>query len=169
MISELLLLPNGDAVEAHNNADARVWGLFEVSLGLRPPYPVTIYKVSGDSASGVMGLLQPDGTFLKKAESQMGRTVTVVQPPDEPVTLEVRWDGAAPCLTFEDDEGTVRSEHSKGLLLGDYATERLVVRPTLTTTDGYRHRITEPGRRSGWVSSQGSLTYVDPPSLRRAA
>lgn len=168
MISELLLLPNGDAVEAHNNADARVWGLFEVGLGLRPPYPVTIYKVSGDSASGVMGLLQPDGTFLKKAESQMGRTVTVEQPPDEPVTLEVRWDGAAPCLTFEDDEGTVRSEHSKGLLLGDYATERLVVRPK---NDGpsVRQRYDEFGKRTGFVSAQGTLTYVDPPSLRRAA
>jgi hypothetical protein len=38
-------------------------GLITVSSGWRPPYPMTVYALEGDDSSGIVGSIQPDGTF----------------------------------------------------------------------------------------------------------
>lgn len=41
-----------------------VLGLIDVANGYRPYYPTTVYQVSGDDTSGIVGLLYPNGDFL---------------------------------------------------------------------------------------------------------
>lgn len=45
-------------------------GLADIANGLRVPYSTTIYAVSGDDTSGIIGILYPSGQFLLKANSQ---------------------------------------------------------------------------------------------------
>lgn len=54
----------GKVLEAEYYFKTFVPGLAEVEAGYRPPYPVTVYNLTGDDTSGVAGLLMPDGTFL---------------------------------------------------------------------------------------------------------
>jgi len=113
--------------QLHRTDDPDVWGLLDVVTGRETVIPRTIHKTSGDSASGVVGLLFPNGDFVSDAPSRIGQTFVAgtlhdVRPvAGEPtVTYEVAWDGAAPAREFEDEKGELRSEHSRGLLLGEY-------------------------------------------------
>lgn len=115
--------------QPHTVNDPEVWGLRDVARGRGTVVPTTIYKVAGDSASGVVGILMPGGIFIVKHSCRIGQSFEVgllhdVKPsPREAIkTLETVWDGAAPADEFTDeDTGEVRQEHSKGLLLGNYA------------------------------------------------
>lgn len=135
MMERYLELPNGDRIEAHRTDDPAVWGLLDVVLERRPLYPVTIYKTSGDSVSGVMGRLLPSGVFLMKAPTNIGRTFECKNVADESTWAETVWDGAAPAVTFVDADGNDRQEHTHGLLLGDYVegSEKSTRQP------GWRH------------------------------
>lgn len=119
---------DGDPIEAHRTDDPNVWGLVDVARGRTPSAPTTIYNIAGDSASGVAGVLFPDNNFLPALDSQVGTSVIVgdwygMKPVyHEPVVaLEIAWDGAAKSPLFENEDGELVREHSKGILLGDYA------------------------------------------------
>ena len=115
--------------QLHRTDDPNVWGLLDVATGRRSEVPQTIHKVSGDSASGVVGILYPDGQrFVSAARSRVGTTVVAgeffgVRPvAGEPARVyEVAWDGAARSAPFINEEtGLVGQEHSRGILLGEY-------------------------------------------------
>lgn len=113
--------------QLHRTDDPDVWGLLDVALNRITVVPQTIYKVSGDSASGVVGLLTPDGVFSSAARSRVGSESVVgtlhdVNPsPGEAIILyETNWDGAAPAREFLNEENEPAQEHSRGLLLGEY-------------------------------------------------
>lgn len=97
----------GREFEPHRTDDPDVWGLADINR--KPAVPTTIYNRSGDSVSGVVGLLYPDGTFLKAAPSRVGQEVTLTQD-GETFTVMTVWDGAL----------VKKGEYSKGVLLGDY-------------------------------------------------
>lgn len=174
MLNELILLPDGDAIQAHNSDDAKVLGLLDVVLGTRPTAPTTIYKVSGDSASGVMGILFPDGRFLVKAQSHIGKHFVCRALAEEDTYAECIWDGAAPAASFTREDGTEGVEGTHGMLLGSYATRLLIERDHIRDTGKAGSGIwkgPQQGRSRGVtaVAAQGTLTASDPPSLRRAA
>lgn len=174
MLSELILLPDGDAIQAHNTNDATVLGLLDVVLGTRPTAPTTIYKVSGDSASGVMGILFPDGRFLVKAQSHIGKHFLCEALAEEATYAECIWDGAAPAEQFTREDGTEGVEGTHGMLLGSYATRLLIERDHIRDAGKAGSGIwkgQQQGRSRGVtsVAAQGTLTASDPPSLRRAA
>jgi hypothetical protein len=131
---ELVMSNDADDLEyqPHDLNDSTVWGLRDVARGRTCSSPTTIYRVSGDSASGVAGRLLPSGEFCPIHSTRIGNVFVAgalhnVKPAaHEPtVTYETAWDGAAPCPVFEakdEDTGVVeiRQERSKGLLLGSY-------------------------------------------------
>lgn len=140
-----LLDPNeSNDYSLHRTDDPHVWGLKDVARGRTPLVPTTIYAASGDSASGVEGLLFPSPwAFLEKAESNVGKSEVVEQDGESFEVLTV-WDGAMPQPWFRAYvnetglETTLRREHSKGLLLGNYAIQRagpsnIHIRPTDAT------------------------------------
>lgn len=155
----------GDPIEAHRIDDPNVWGLLDVVLGRLPLVPTTVYKSSGDSASGVVGLLLPSGVFLSASASRVGREVTLTQD-GETFTVETRWDGAVKAAPFVNEDGERAQEHSRGLLLGDYQIHREVTGPK-KTSPFERNRTKKFGSQSGQASPQGTWTYVD--SERKAA
>ena len=160
MLDTVILLPDGSALEGHNPNDVLVWGLLDVALGRRKPYPETIYRVSGDSTSGVVGVLNPDGTLLVKARTNIGRTFTILAVAEEPTVATTVWDGAAPPATFEHEDGTPGTEHTKGVLLGDIQIDRPNMVPKT-------HRKRPPSEGRGFASAPGVLTWDHSPVLRR--
>jgi hypothetical protein len=77
----------------------------------------------------VLGVLQPSGELIVKAQSTDGQQSIHKDPVDDQRCLmEVVWDGAKPLplaatpIGFLDEEGRkpIYREHSKGMLLGDY-------------------------------------------------
>lgn len=174
MLNELILLPDGDAIQAHNSDDAKVLGLLDVILGTRPIAPTTIYKVSGDSASGVMGILFPDGRFMVKAQSNIGKHFVCRALAEEDTYAECIWDGAAPAPTFIREDGTEGVDGTHGQLLAPYEIRLNIERDNLRDKGKAGSGIwkgQQQGRSRGVtsVAAQGTLTASDPPSLRRAA
>lgn len=139
--------------QPHRVDDPDVWGLNDVARGRTPEVPTTVYAVSGDSASGVAGLIFPDGNFIPKAGTSIGKVIrfqnggaddgqmmpkdrvlptegrTINAPLPTEGYLETVWTGAMPAQEFQHcDEDTgvceIRREHSKGLLLGNYPIRR---------------------------------------------
>jgi hypothetical protein len=122
--------------QLHRTDDPSVWGLLDVALRRHSEVPQTIYKISGDSASGVLGRRLPNGEYIPNAPSKVGTefvagTLHDVKPEpfENTITYVTAWDGAKPSDEFEvvdEDTGEVRRgfEHSRGLLLGDYRIER---------------------------------------------
>lgn len=116
-------------VEMCGELPDEVMGLADVARGMGTAYPQTIYLVRGDDRSGAVGVLYPDGTFLTKWASTTGHRFEVEDEFLVTYQCEVRWDGAQPCplspepVGFQDEAQfiPVFHEHSKGLLLGDYA------------------------------------------------
>ena len=126
----LIRFKDGSAIEAHWAEDPRIFGLRDIFNGRTPLVPTTVYKTSGDSASGVAGrVLPPDGYFLPKASTNIGysRAIGALAEPD--VYMETVWDGASPTRTFIDSEGKAHPEHTHGLLLG--------LDPDVDTREGY--------------------------------
>lgn len=128
--TEMLETDSGDLIEAHRRDDPSVWGLVDVARGRTPDYPMTIYLIAGDSVSGVVGLLFPNGIFLHKHPSRVGQLALVGQlfqvnpAPFEPtIEFETTWDGARKSDEFLSEEGETLRESSKGLLLGNYQTK----------------------------------------------
>jgi hypothetical protein len=134
MIAESPLFDDDDELpelpedQLHRTDDPEVWGLLDVVTGRTTPFLRTIYRVSGDSASGVVGLLYPNGDFRSIAPSPLGVEVAAGElhsvqplPYEKTIYYTVIWGGGAPPRMFIDEEGNERSEHSKGLLLGEYA------------------------------------------------
>lgn len=116
--------------QPHRVDDPDVWGLRDLARGRTTMYPVTIYRISGDNSSGVVGVLYPDGKFVGKRSTREGNgflvgTLHDVKPsPFEPTRqLYTGWDGAIPEVPFLDEEGNERQGRSKGLLLGSYDTK----------------------------------------------
>ena len=111
--------------QPHRTDDPNVWGLLDVATGRRTDVPQTVYLVSGDSASGIAGILYADGTFVPKASTRVGgRALEIgllhdVKPaPGEPrVTYVTAWDGAVPAEEFTNEEDERTREHSHGILL----------------------------------------------------
>lgn len=122
------LLEELPADQLHRSDDPDVWGLLDIATGRRSEVPQTIYKISGDSASGVVGIRYANGVFISAARSRVGATVVAgeffnVRPvAGEPaVTYEVAWDGAKRTPEFVNEEThEVGQEHSRGILLGEY-------------------------------------------------
>lgn len=120
---------DGDPIQKHRLDDPNVWGLSDVARGRTPAVPTTIYNTSGDSASGVAGLLMPDLTFYPQPGSNIGRDFTLNQD-GETFTVGTTWDGAKKQPEFKrhpelvEQFGPVGQEHSRGLLLGDYQSKR---------------------------------------------
>lgn len=151
-----LITDSGDVIERHRTDDPNVWGLADVARGRTPLVPTTVYMTAGDSASGVAGRLIQTGEFFPITPSTVGQQVIVgtlhdVQPAKfEPeVEYVVGWNGAARTEPFEvTDEDTgvteTRRDHSKGLLLGDYA-----LRPAGILPSGAARREQQPNSRSG--------------------
>jgi len=140
-----------EELATHCTNDPNVWGLLDVTVGRRPLVPTTIYRISGDSASGVVGLLLPSGEFRVAHSSRAGQFEMRIQDggaddgqkmPDDrvlptggaivnaPLPTELAigtvWDGAKkedPVLVTDEETGVTeeRQGRSKGLLLGDYA------------------------------------------------
>lgn len=132
--------------QPHITNDPNIWGLYDVVRGRTTEVPVTVYLISGDNASGVMGLLFPNGDFMCKRSSRKGTTVILqdggaddgqelrdrILPTNTDIVnislptsfgMEVAWDGStkSPELTvIEDGEVFITNEHSRGLILGDY-------------------------------------------------
>lgn len=131
--------------QPHVVNDPNIWGLYDVARGRFPDVPTTIYLVSGDNASGVLGLLFPDGTFMCKKTSRWGQDVVlqdggaddgqelpkgrILRNPGThgvnafrptSFSMEVVWDGSTKSPDIE-IEGRMTGEHSRGLILGDYS------------------------------------------------
>ena len=66
-------------------------GLKEVALGFQPPYLVTVYAISGDATSSIVGLLYPNGEFVPKSSS---KTIRYRDDDDEVIATPV-WSGKA--------------------------------------------------------------------------
>jgi hypothetical protein len=135
MLDEVLLFEDDFELEnelppdqLHRTDDPSVWGLLDVATGRHSEVPQTIYKTSGDSASGVVGIRYANGLFVSAAPSRVGATVVageyfMVRPvKGEPFReYEVAWDGAARSAPFINEEThEPGQEHSRGILLGEY-------------------------------------------------
>lgn len=153
--------------QLHRTDDPDVWGLVDVIRGRTPNVPTTIYLAAGDSASGVAGLLFPNGTFLPKTSTDMGRTFSAgtlhdVKPaPSEPsVEYEVAWDGAKPGEEFVNEDGEEMKDHSHGLLLGSYDIKREVSYPDEKerTRTNKRSNVRNFGHTTDGTAPQGRLT-----------
>lgn len=133
--------------QPHITNDPNIWGLYDVARGRSTEVPQTIYLISGDNASGVMGLLFPNGDFMCKRSSRKGMVVVLqdggaddgqelkdrILPTNTDIVnislptkfeMSVAWDGStkSPELTvIEDGEVFITNEHSRGLILGDYS------------------------------------------------
>lgn len=134
--------------QPHTTDDPDIWGLFDVARGRTTNVPRTIYTISGDNASKPVGILFEDGRFIPIPSTRVGTTLVVqdggaddgqmlpkgrVLPFSKYVVnimlptsfeLEVVWDGAADSpdiLVIDDGEPILTSEHSRGLILGDYS------------------------------------------------
>lgn len=146
----------GNEFQPHRVDDPDVWGLRDVVRGRTPLVPTTIYATAGDSTSGVVGLLFPNGQFLVKSSSKVGTELVYqdggaddgqklpkgrVLPTSKILinaalptigVLVTAWDGAAQqdefIVTDEDGNTELRREHSRGLLLGDYSVKNQVDR-----------------------------------------
>lgn len=127
-----LVVSNPDTPEVeyqpHSVSDPEVWGLRDVARGRTCTSPTTVYIVAGDNASGVAGMIFPDGRFLPKHSTRVGRPFHAgvlhdVKPAagERTVAYATAWDGAKPEPMFIDEEGIKRYGRSKGILLGDYA------------------------------------------------
>lgn len=139
----IITLKNGETLEAHRSDDPSVFGLLDIIHGRTPLVPTTVYKTSGDSASGVAGRVLSDSTFLPKSATNIGhaRTIRALAEPD--VYMETVWDGAAPARTFIDAEGKAHPEHTHGLLLGDVESrEGFYINGRELSTDGQFYRAT---------------------------
>jgi hypothetical protein len=102
-------------------------GLAEVSMGFRPPYPVTVYQISGDDTSGIAGLLYPNGEFHPVLPSRRGQP-TECYDDSEPLNRikhgTISWDGIV-SGTIENGihlkkDIVNRRTHDPNELLGDY-------------------------------------------------
>lgn len=173
---------NDESELFYRTDDPDVWGLIDVVRGRSSAVPQTIYKIAGDSASGVVGMLYPHPwTFVPIPSSRVGKVITMqIGGADDGQELpkgrilptggtrvnsalptlaegETIWDPAthSPEFEVELEDGTreVRREHSKGLLLGDYAIH-------LETTDrvkgSHDGKGTKRFSRVGYVASSGS-------------
>lgn len=139
-----------EEVATHRADDPDVWGLSDVARGRTALVPTTVYRVSGDSASGVAGRLLPSGEFLPVHTSRVGLfemrcqdggaddgqmmprervlpsgRVVINAPLPTDFWMETAWDGAMKEPEFEvTDEETgvteVRQGRTKGQLLGNY-------------------------------------------------
>lgn len=117
------------AIQSISTADP-VLGLVDVALGRGVMSPTTIYRNRNQDRSGVMGWLHPSGEFHPKVSSTTGRMFVVFDADFEAYEATVLWDGAQKCPTsdtaigYQDEEELVPlfREHSKGLLLGNYAS-----------------------------------------------
>jgi len=122
-------LPAGELdYQPHITDDPNVWGLLDVATGRRSEVPQTIYRTSGDSASGVAGILMANGEFIPKRSSNIdGRELEIgllhdvkPAPREATVTYVTAWDGAKPAAEFINEDGEPAQEHSHGILLADY-------------------------------------------------
>lgn len=164
---EFIFTETGD-VAAHHTDDEAIWGLLDVAQARRPLTPTTVYKVAGDSTSGVCGRLTPDGTFFPIHSSRIGCAFVVgllhdVRPVvGEPrKTLVTTWDGASPAREFRDHDGVYRKEHSRGALLGDYGIHRDIDRGAVSTRNAAKYHKLWQKNLAGGVSPQGVFHQPD--------
>lgn len=81
-------------------------GLADIAEGFRPLYPMTVYVISGDDASGIAGMVYPSGGFLPTPAP----TRTAAYWGDDFVrrTVPVKWQGSVAGsinLLAEDGDG----------------------------------------------------------------
>lgn len=135
--------------QPHLTDDPAVWGLLDIAIRRDSEVPQTIYMTSGDSASGVIGRRTAEGVFIIKDPTRVGNLYRLQDGGADDGQLmpkgrilpthgahinaalptsfetEVQWDGAAKSPDLENEEGEMTSEHSRGLLLGNYSIHRV--------------------------------------------